>query len=222
VRATEGFTPTLPGLHRDLVPLYSLMVATEPLPPSFWDNVGWGSHQAIDDGRHLIVYAQRTKDDRIAIGGRGAPYHLGSAVRPAFDRRRPIFAALRAALTAWFPALAGVAITHEWGGPLAAARDWQASVGYDRATGAAWAGGYVGDGVAASNLAGRTLAALVTGADVAITRLPWVGHQSPRWEPEPLRWLAINGSLRLAAGADRAEARPARIRPWVLDKLRGR
>jgi glycine/D-amino acid oxidase-like deaminating enzyme len=225
VRATEAFTPALPGFHRDVAPLYSLMIATEPLPASFWHTVGWRHRQTIDDDRHLLVYAQRTADDRIAMGGRGAPYHLGSAVRPGFDRDERVFRRLGDSLAAWFPQLSGVAITHRWGGPLAAARDWQPSIGYDPASGAAWAGGYVGDGVAAANLAGRTLAALITGTDSDLLRLPWVGHRSPRWEPEPLRWLAINGSLRLAAGADRAEARtgrPARLRPWLLDRLRGR
>ena len=34
VRGTEGFTPELPGARRDVIPTYSLMIATEPLPAS--------------------------------------------------------------------------------------------------------------------------------------------------------------------------------------------
>ena len=92
-------------------------------------------------------------------------------------------------------------------------RDWCASVGLDRATGLGWAGGYVGDGVATTNLAGRTLADLILGVDSDITRLPWVGHRSPRWEPEPLRWLGVNAGLWAMTGADPAEAQAPADRP---------
>jgi hypothetical protein len=61
--------------------------------------------------------------------------------------------------------------------------------------------------VATTNLAGRTLADLITGTDSEITRLPWVGHRSPRWEPGPLRWLAANAGLQTMSWADRQEAR---------------
>jgi glycine/D-amino acid oxidase-like deaminating enzyme len=225
VRATEGFTPRLTGQRRVLVPVYSLMLATEPLPRSFWDTVGWSGRQTLTDGRHLLVYAQRTADDRIAMGGPGAPYHFGSAVRAQFERDRRVVASVQRALVGWFPRLADVAITHQWGGPVGISRDWHPSVGLDRDSGFAWAGGYVGDGVAASNLAGRTLADLITGRDSELIHLPWVNHQSRRWEPEPLRWVGINAGLRLARGADAGETRtgrPARLRPWLQDRLLGR
>jgi len=210
VRATEAYTPLLRGHRRVLAPVYSLMIATEPLPAAFWDEVGWRRRETMTDGRHLIIYAQRTADDRIAFGGRGAPYHFGSRVRPESDREPAVFAGLEQSLHGLFPAIRDAKITHRWGGPLGVARDWQASVGLDRSTGLAWAGGYVGDGVATTNLAGRTLADLITGADSALTRLPWVGHRSRRWEPEPLRWLGMNAALRVMAGADHAEARTGR------------
>jgi glycine/D-amino acid oxidase-like deaminating enzyme len=210
VRATEAWTPTLPGSERDIVPVYSLMVATEPLGPGFWKEVGLGSRPTFADHRHMIIYGQRTADDRIAFGGRGAPYHYGSAVRPAFDSDRTVHALLRETLVELFPDLAGVRFSHAWGGPLGIPRDWHSSVGYDRGTGLAWAGGYVGDGVATSNLAGRTLADLIIGRDSDLSRLPWVNHCSPRWEPEPLRWLGVNAGLWTMRLADRSEARNGR------------
>ena len=103
------------------------------------------------------------------------------------------------------PQLGDVRFTHAWGGPLGIARDWAASVGLDAATGIGWAGGYVGDGVATTNLAGRTLADLVTGADSDLVTLPWVNHVSRRWEPEPLRWLGINAGLKAMTLADAEE-----------------
>ncbi len=224
VRATEGYTARIAGLRRALAPLYSLMIATAPLPPSFWAEIGWNDRETLADGRHLIIYAQRTADDRIAFGGRGAPYHFASRIRDRFDRDSGTFAELQRVLVGLFPSVAEAPITHRWGGPLGVPRDWMSSVGFDRATGLAWAGGYVGDGVSTTNLAGRTLADLITGADTPITHLPWVGHGSPRWEPEPFRWLGINLALALPAGADRAEfrtGRPARLRNALLERLTG-
>jgi glycine/D-amino acid oxidase-like deaminating enzyme len=222
VRATEAYTAQLPASARALVPLYSLLVATDPMPESTWDEIGWSGAETVTDGRHLLIYAQRTADGRIAFGGRGAPYHWGSAIRPGYDSDQRIFRQLERALHALLPATRDVPVRYRWGGPLGVPRDWFPSVSYNRRTGLAAAGGYVGDGVGTANLAGRTLVDLLTGRDTELSRLPWVGHRSPRWEPEPLRWLGINAGRLLAASADSAEARtgrPARGRAALLARL---
>ena len=206
VRATEGYTARLPGQSRTLVPVYSLVIATTPLPAEVWEQIGLARRETFTDHRHLIIYGQRTADDRLVFGGRGAPYHAGSRIRPEFDRDPKVFARLYAALIDLFPVLAGTRVTHAWGGALGIPRDWCASVGLDRSTGLAWAGGYVGDGVSTTNLAGRTLRDLVLGHDTDLTHLPWVGHRSPAWEPEPLRWLGINTALRAMTLADAEES----------------
>jgi glycine/D-amino acid oxidase-like deaminating enzyme len=210
VRATEGYTPSLAGARRAIAPVYSLIIATEPLPDATWDAIGLRDRETFSDFRHLIIYGQRSADGRMVFGGRGAPYHYGSRIRPDYDRVPRVFAALHTELVGLFPALRGARITHRWGGPLGIARDWHASVGLDPATGLAWAGGYVGDGVSTTNLAGRTLADLVLGRDTELTRLPWVGHHSRNWEPEPLRWLGANAGLRAMTWADAAEQRRGR------------
>ncbi|HEX3002686.1 MAG TPA: FAD-binding oxidoreductase [Angustibacter sp.] len=223
VRATEAWTPTLPGHARDIAPVYSLIIATEPLPQAFWDDAGLAQGETFSEHRHVIVYGQRTADDRLVFGGRGAPYHFRSAVRPEFDLEPRVFDALHHALVDLFPGVADATITHRWGGPLGISRDWHASVQYDPSSGLCSAGGYVGDGVSTTNLAGRTLADLITGTRSGLTTLPWVGHRSRRWEPEPLRWLGVNAGLRLAELADAEEARtgrPARL-GRVLDRLTG-
>ena len=223
IRATEGYTPALPGEHRTVAPLYSLMIATEPLPASFFESVGWRERETFADARHLIIYGQRTADDRIAFGGRGAPYPYGSRLRPSAEYDPAVFEALHRTLLTLFPAAAGAAVTHRWGGPLGVPRDWHASVGLDRGTGLGWAGGYVGDGVSTTNLAGRTLADLVLRRDTDLVKLPWVGHKSPRWEPEPLRWLGMSGGLWAMTSADKVEARtgkPAR-RAALMQTLLG-
>ena len=222
LRATEGYTPRLPGHRRDVAPVYSLMVATEPLDDATWASIGLGGAAGVrrptfTDARHLIIYGQRTADGRLAFGGRGAPYHFGSRVRPSYDVEPRVFAGLRTVLRELLPQLRDVRFTHQWGGCLGITRDWAASVGLDRTSGLGWAGGYVGDGVATTNLAGRTLADLVTGADSDLTTLPWVQHRSRRWEPEPLRWLGINAGLRAMSLADAEEDRSGR--PSVLARL---
>jgi len=221
VRATEAYTARLPGQRRAVVPVYSLMLATQPLPPSFWDEVGLAERETFTDFRHLIIYGQRTADDRLAFGGRGAPYHAGSRIRPGYDREPRVFADLHRVLRTMFPALPARPPAYTWGGPLAIPRDWYPSVGYR--DGVAWAGGYVGDGVATTNLAGRTLADLILARDTDLTRLPWVGHRSPRWEPEPLRWLGINATRRLARAADDVEYRTGRAsrRAALLSRITG-
>ncbi len=210
VRATEGYTPRLAGQRRAIAPVYSLIIATEPLPQAAWDEIGLAQRETFADYRHLIIYGQRTADGRMVFGGRGAPYHFGSRIDASYDRVPAVFAALQRTLGELFPVLRDAAITHRWGGPLGVARDWHASVGLDRITGLAWAGGYVGDGVSTTNLAGRTLADLILRNDSPLADLPWVGHQSPRWEPEPLRWLGANAGLRAMTWADAAEARNGR------------
>ena len=135
MRATEGYTRSLAGMARDVVPVYSLIVATEPLPPSAWERIGLRERETFTDHRNLIVYGQRTADDRLVFGGRGAPYHFGSAVRPDFDREPRVFDMLRATLVEMLPPVAGARFTHAWGGALGIPRDWVASVGLDRGTG---------------------------------------------------------------------------------------
>jgi glycine/D-amino acid oxidase-like deaminating enzyme len=210
IRATEGYTPALPGLRRAIAPVYSLMIATEPLPGHTWEQIGLARRATFGDYRHLIIYGQRTADGRFAFGGRGAPYHLGSKIRPEFDREPAVFAALRRVLGDLFPVLGDAEVTHTWGGPIGVPRDWCASVGLDRGTGLGWAGGYAGDGVGTTNLAGRTLADLILRRDTGLVTLPWVNHLSRRWEVEPLRWLGTNAALRLLARADRIEERTGR------------
>ncbi len=178
------------------------------------EEIGLVGRPTFSEHRHLIVYGQRTRDGRLVFGGRGAPYHFGSSVAPQHDRDERVFDHLRWTLRDLFPAIGDTAFTHAWGGPLGIPRDWCASVGIDRSTGVAWAGGYVGDGVSTTNLAGRTLRDLILGRRTELTDLPWVQHRSRRWEPEPLRWLGVNAGLRamgLAETEERLTGRPSRI-----------
>jgi glycine/D-amino acid oxidase-like deaminating enzyme len=219
VDAREAYG-VLTGSPRSLIPVYSLMVVTEPLGDDVWAAIGLRRRETFSDGRQMIVYGQRTEDGRIAFGGRGAPYHYGSAIRPEFDRDEATFAMLRRTLLEMFPILEGVGFAGSWGGPLAITRDWRPSVTLDDA-GLARAGGYVGQGVSTANLAGRTLRDLILGRGSRLLDFPWVGHRSRKWEPEPLRWIGVNLGRKLTESIDRSEdrGRSPRVRQWMLDRL---
>jgi len=219
VIATEGYGATLRATRRRVLPLYSLMIATEPLTDAAWQEIGVEHGQTFTDYRHLLVYGQRTADNRVAFGGRGARYHWGSTIRPEYDRVPAVFDHLRRTLGELFPVLGDVAVTHTWGGPLGVPRDWHATASFDRAKGMAWAGGYVGDGLSTTNLAGRTLADLMTGTDSELTGLPWANHRSPPWEPEPLRFLGANAGLAAMTVADAEEKLTKR--PSLAARLMG-
>jgi glycine/D-amino acid oxidase-like deaminating enzyme len=224
VRATEGYTAGLPGMRRELVPLNSAMVVTAPLDEATWAKLGWASSETMVDSAHVYCYLQRTADGRIAIGGRGRPYRYGSRSDHAGEIPTETVTQLRERLDVLFEAGAGFEIERGWAGVLGVPRDWCSSVGADPASGLCWAGGYVGDGVSTSNLAGRTLRDLILGRDTELTRLPWVGRRSRRWEPEPLRWLGIQAAYGAMRLADRAEARSGRSSRLaaLADRISGR
>jgi glycine/D-amino acid oxidase-like deaminating enzyme len=213
LRATESYTIQEPGQQSRFLPLYSLMVATEPLPPEVWDELGWRQGVNAIDQRHLYYYAQPTADGRIAIGGRGAPYRLRSPMAEENERNEAVRERLIRTLHEAFPATREAEITHHWGGALAVPRDWCMSVSFDRSSGLGWTGAYGGHGVVAANLGGRTLADLVLGRQTDLVSLPWVSHRSRRWEPEPLRFLASWLIVKTLESADRYEeatGKPAR------------
>jgi glycine/D-amino acid oxidase-like deaminating enzyme len=214
VRATEGYTAGLPGLQRALLPLSSSMIVTEPLDDETWAQIGWEGCETLDDAAHAYIYAQRTAGGRIAIGGRGRPYRFGSGTDRAGEIPDATVRQLRARLTRLLPVLRDVRLDGAWTGVFGVARDWAAAVDCDRDSGLCWAGGYAGEGVAAANLAARTLRDLILGHDTELARLPWVGHHARGWEPEPLRWLAVQtvyGALRAADALEDRTDRPSRL-----------
>ena len=207
IRATEGFTSSLAKLRRLWLPMNSSMIVTEPLDAKIWQELNWSQGEVLGDFAHVYMYAQRTADDRIALGGRGVPYRFGS--RTDVDGQTPqrTIDELAGIMHRLFPVTRSAEIDHAWSGVLGVPRDWAATVGFDRATGVGWAGGYVGTGVSATNLAGRTLRDLILGEDSGLVRLPWVNRRARLWEPEPLRWIATRGLYAAYRLADHVEAR---------------
>jgi glycine/D-amino acid oxidase-like deaminating enzyme len=212
LRCTEGFTAQIKGHRRDWLPLNSAQIATVPLPPEVWAQIGWEGQELIGDMENGYCYCQRTREGRITVGARGVPYKFGSNIDKNGAPDGETIRRLTAIMHRHFPATRAYPIDHAWCGVLGVPRDWCATVGLDPASGLGWAGGYVGVGVSTSNLAGRTLADLAQmqlglGQGTALTALPWVNRRPRKWEVEPLRYLGVHLMYRLFAEADRREAR---------------
>ena len=217
VDALEAYRATVQGRKRLTLPLYSLMIATEPLPDQVWEDIGLAPGETFSDYRRLIIYGQRTADNRFAFGGRGAPYHFGSSIRHEYDSVERVHQALTTTLHDLFPQMGTPVISHRWGGPLGIPRDWHARVVFDRDTGIGMAGGYVGDGVGLSQVAGFTLADLITGSASHRVELPVVDTRWPQWEVEPLRYL---GTMAGIIGTSVADARESKTnKPSLVGKI---
>ena len=207
VMGLDGYVTQLPGCRRKALSFYEHMIATEPLSDQIWEEIGLSERGLFGDGSRLFTYAQRTADNRIAIGGRHIGYHYGSAIGTRFERNRHVEQSLIDSLHDLLPQLGEFAVTHRWGGLLGLSRDMIASVEINETTGIAGVGSYVGEGVCPSNLAGRTLCDFALGRKTSLLELPWVGHRSPQWESEPFRWLGVKTALALNASTDRADTR---------------
>lgn len=224
VRATEGYTAGIRGERRSLAPVNSSMIVTEPLTDAMWEEIGWDGNELVGDAANVYFYMQKTADGRVAIGGRGVPYRLGSATDFGAEIAPRTVEQLLEKVHRMFPVTRSVGVAHGWSGVLGVPRDWGVSVNADPASGLAWAGGYSGEGVAATNLAARILRDLILDRDTELTSLPWVGHRPAAWEPEPFRFLGVRSIYAGYGIADRIEQRTGRPSTLgrVLDRIAGR
>ena len=213
IRASEAFSD--PG--REFIPLYSLMIASEALSEEIWDQIGVKDRFTFAEGTHLVNYAQRTADNRLAIGGRGASYPFGSKLIEEKEMTSAVHQSLEAMAKRWFPVLKNVKFTHAWGGAVAITRNWEPYVHFNKFTGAARLGGYAGDGVTMSYLASKILADLIVGRESNVTNLHFVNREIRKWEIEPLRYLAVNSLVKLSGIADKEETRTGR--PSLVSRL---
>ncbi len=202
IRATEAFTPRK-WMGNKQIPIYSLMVATEPLTDSVMKELRNPQRATLQEGCHLITYAQFTSDNRVALGGRGVRYKLFSRLSERSEIDNRMHKALERRVKSWFPQLKETQFEYRWGGAVALTRRWQSFLNYDRTTGQAQIGGYVGDGVTLSYLVAKTLA--MTISDQNIPNLPFVNQRIGNWEIEPIRYLAVNAGFKATVAADYEE-----------------
>jgi glycine/D-amino acid oxidase-like deaminating enzyme len=215
IRATEAFTDRK-WLANQQIPIYSLMVATERLPIEILNQIGNTQRATFQEACNLITYAQITGDNRLAIGGRGVRYKLFSHLSNRSELDNRMHTALERRAVKWFPQLQSVKFEYRWGGPVALTRRWQSYLNYNPITGQAAIGGYVGDGVTLSYLVAKTLAQMINGEEVA--NLPFINQRIGRWEPEPIRYLAVNAGFKATVAADfeeRVTGRPSLIASFI-------
>lgn len=213
VVAAEAYLPSLPKFRRHVLPMSSMIVLTEPLPKSVWDEIGWAGHESLSSQSHLKNYLTRTADGRILYGSRGALYTLGSTTPDVTAQSARFYDWMRDSLREWFPALEKVGFSHAWGGYLGVPRDWLPTVAFDDTSRIGQLHGYTGRGVSTSHLAGKLLAGRITGKTTGLEDLPLHRDRTRFWEPEPLRWLGVRYVQTAFGRIDRAE-KSGRKAPW--------
>lgn len=228
IRATEAFTPSIRRYRRDVLPVYSLMIATEPLSPDVLASLSWSPGTTFTDGGQLVVYAQLTADGRLAFGGRGARTPYASRPSEAASLQAHVHERLVETMHDFFPATRHARISHRWGGAVAAHRTWWPALGVDETASnrdhtTLSIGGYVGDGVATSHLLARRAAErLVEPTAVRHILAPATVR---RWEPEPLRFIGANAMIELIDRIDDREkrrGRPSRLLRAILARIVGK
>lgn len=203
VPALEAYGAELPSSIKKLnqfhLPVQSLIVATEPLSDAQWQAIGLENGEAFSDNSRQVTYGIRSDDNRLVFGARGT-YQFGAKLRQDFNLTPQEIADRRRILVELFPQLKDTKITHAWGGNLAVSRRFSPHMIKDETQGFVLSGGYGGEGVGATNLAGRTMADLILNKDSALTKMPWVKKQGSfkdlkKWESEPLPWLGYKSVI---------------------------
>ena len=162
VLATDGYSDNLwPGLRTSVVPIYSSIIATEPLPPPLGDALLPGSAVVYEAG-NITVYYRRDAQGRLLMGGRGRQRNAGG--RPDYEHL------VRYARQLW-PALASTAWTHWWNGQFALTPDFYPRF-HAPAPGLYIGLGYSGRGVAFGVVMGAQLAAAAAGEPLATLAVP--------------------------------------------------
>jgi glycine/D-amino acid oxidase-like deaminating enzyme len=191
----------------------SHVVITEPVP-DLLEEIGWTGGECIIDGRALVDYFRTTPDGRIAFGWGGGRIAMGARLGGRSELDAEAVASVAAHLHAFFPGLAGRAITHAWGGPIDASPTHLPLVLPLPGGRAFVAAGYTGNGVGPSHMVGRTLASLALDLRDAPSRLAFVDPSPPCVPPEPFQWIgaeAIRAGLIAKEDAELAGRRPGRI-----------
>jgi len=172
-----------PQLNRRLVAWSSYIVLTAPAPERLRE-IGWTGGELISDFRTSLRYFRTTRDGRIAFGGGGG--RARRTVDEMFTGDTRAVSETADGFRLMFPSFADVPIEDAWGGPIDVSPTHLPTFGRV-GDGVYYAGGYTGNGVAPTHLAGQVLADLITGADTDAVRLPMVNARPRSFPPEPFR-----------------------------------
>ncbi len=177
-------------LRRTVFVIPSHVVATAP-SPAVLDEMGWRRGRPFSDGRTAVHYGQRTTGDRLVFGRGGGQLGFAGRVIPSHFHDRANVESIVADLRQLFPASRDLAIEWRWGGPVERTQHgfpWVGTLG--RGRNVHYGIGYGGNGVAPSNLIGRTLASVTLERDDDYARSPLVSDPPSYLPPEPFRFVA--------------------------------
>lgn len=215
--ATNASRPLLRRLRLMTVPVFDYALMTEPLDAGQRAAIGWQGREGVGDSGNLFHYYRLTRDDRLLFGGYDAVYRFAGRGRDAERYGAPTYDALTRHLVETFPPLAGIGISHAWGGVIDTCTRFCAFYGTALGGRLAYALGYTGLGVAATRFAADVGLDLLDGADTERTRLAMVRDKPVPFPPEPARWLGIEATRRSMLRADTT----GRANLWLktMDKL---
>jgi gamma-glutamylputrescine oxidase len=149
--ATNGYNDGLEKVtSAHIMPIRSFIGATVPLPD---DSTVLPGRESVDDSRFVVRYFRKTRDNRLLFGGREAY---------TADNPGDITNHIRRQVEEIYPALAGVEMTHAWGGSVGITVPRTPFV-RDVMPGITSIGGYSGHGVMLSNFCGKLYAEAVAG-----------------------------------------------------------
>jgi glycine/D-amino acid oxidase-like deaminating enzyme len=160
--ATNGFTDDLwPGLRRTIVPVFSSIAATEPLPDEVALQI-MPTRSVLYESGHITVYYRVDASNRLLMGGRGPMQWISdpSAIGYLMDY----------AVRLW-PALRGISWTHGWNSRLAMTADHFPHV-HVPGPGALVYLGCNGRGVALATAMGQQLAKSLIAGETAEIDMP--------------------------------------------------
>lgn len=174
------------GFFKDRVfPVSVYQIATEPLSKSQWESIGWQNRQGLSDMRTLYSYSIPTADGRILMGGADFVYYDYDNLSSGNDKNST--QRVTENLFEFFPQLKGLGIDHAWGGTTAYTLGRIPSVGVMGDYKNIYFGTGFGEGVPATQTAGRMIADLMAGERNEFTdhfivnrKLPYVGPKSLR------------------------------------------
>jgi glycine/D-amino acid oxidase-like deaminating enzyme len=215
---TNAFPSLVRRLRLYTVPVYDLVLVTEPLSDEQRDAIGWRGRQGIGDAANKFHYYRLTRDNRILWGGYDALYHFGSRIDPALEQQDATHRLLARNFFRTFPQLEGLRFTHRWGGVIDTSTRFCAFFGTVSRGRVGYALGYTGLGVGATRFGADVMLDLLYGEDTERTRLRLVRERPLPFPPEPLRYAGIQLTRWSMA---RADERAGHRNLWLrtLDRL---
>ncbi len=195
---TNGYTNLVPNdplirkLSRSVIPIYSYIIATRPIPDKIYESILPGE-QVVADSRRLLAYFRKDLTGRLVMGGAGGPYEAGNI--SDYDK-------IVARIKDIYPQIGNPEIDYRWCGKVCLTLDHVPHI-HELSTGIFTGLGYNGRGVAMATLMGKWLAVMATGKEFDTEMIPVT---SPRTIPfHGMRKPFMTGVQYLKGFQDRME-----------------